>query len=620
MVMDRTRNSLRVPGREAVTYPLNLCYLHRIGLVAFVLSLIFVGDTSLQAAAVQAQLDRPTVDSGGTAVLRILIQPATQAATEAPSFPDIPDCEVRYSGMGTQMTYINGVRTDSVIHNYALRPSKEGVLEIPPISVELDGQTYQTQALRLQVTRGMASEDFGFLELITPEEPIYVGQPFHVRLRLLFRVSPRQVDLPSLPTDGFVVGRRPKLVSGQERIGSDIYGVVTSDVVLTPARSGDLTVGPAEWAAIFPVGQRAARRSVFDDPLFQRFFGEERVFTLKSSTNALQVLDPPQEGRPAGFQGAIGRFQMAAQPASPTRVVLGDPVSVRVRVNGIGGIERLRLPNLTPTDAFALYQGTNHFDPGDPLGLSGTKTFELIYVPRQTNVMELPVPKLDFFNPDTRRYESTAVQPIPIQVAPNPDGESTPDLPPGLAVAAGVSDGSSIRQPAQPEEGTPRFFRKARPWALGLGFPVWVALPFGVFAVILLSQRVQSRLAPDRRELQRRESLDRLDWARENLQATAQAGQAGEFCFWMQQALQEQIGLCLRREPGSFTADIIDSDLVAKGLTTETREELRHLFHLIDVARYGATDPELDCQAEWQRVERVLTSLSELETAPKGKG
>jgi hypothetical protein len=602
-------------SRKWTTSFLDLSRIWRIFVELWVVGLCWA---TIQAAAVQAQLDRQTVDAGGSAVLRILIQPSSQSAAAPPQIPEIADCEVRYSGMGTQVSYINGVRSDSVIHNYTVHPEKEGVVTIPSIPIEVEGRMLRTQPLRLQVTRGITAEDFGYLELLAPTNTLYVGQTFQARLRLLFRASPRQVDLPSLPTDGFVVGRRPKLVSAQERVGNEVYGVVTSDVALTPARSGELTLGPAEWGALFPVGGRNARRSVFDDPFFQRFFGEERPFTFQSPIHTLKVLDPPTQGRPPGFQGAIGKFQMSASPLGSTTVKLGDPVTVRVRVDGIGSMERLRLPSLPPTDVFNVYSGTNRFDPGDLLGLSGTKTFELIYVPRQTNVIELPVPKLVYFDPDTKTYGTTSVRPIQIQVLPHPEGQVVLDSLAGMPSATAPDSEGSLRQPTTPKEGPPEFLKQVRPWALRAGYPILLGLPFGLLALTWIGRRIRSWTAPDVQEQQRRQAEERLAIALENLKLAVEHRQSPEFCGWLREVLQEQIALFLGASPGSFTADCIDKQLVPAGLDFDVVLNLQHLFHLVDRARYGALQSDLDFVAEYERVEQVVQAMSKVNST-RGK-
>ena len=67
----------------------------------------------------------------------------------------------------------------------------------------------------------------------------------------------------------------------------------------------------------------------FNDPFFQSFFGgtTEKQITVTSDPDVLKVLALPTAGRPAGFSGAVGQFEVserafrrpAAQPATRSR-------------------------------------------------------------------------------------------------------------------------------------------------------------------------------------------------------------------------------------------------------------------------------------------------------------
>lgn len=573
--------------------------------VLMVLALCMGG--TLAAATATAQLDRPSVDVGGSVGLRITISPMISGAEKPPDLPQINNCQVRYAGAGSQVTFINGVRTDSVQHIFTVVPEKQGVVNIPSIEVVVGGETLRTAPLTLQVTKGLSSEDFGFVELLGPTNTVYVGQVFPVRLRFLFRASPKHVDLPVLPTDGFVVGRRPKLVSGQERVNGEVYGVVTSDIALTPARAGTLTLGPAEWGAVFPVGSRGGR-SLFDEPIFQRFFGEDRQFLFKSPEYSVRVIDPPRAGRPAGYLGAVGRFQMTAG-ATPTQVKVGDPITVRIRVQGMGSIERLRLPEPPPTDMFNFYAGTNRFDPSDVLGMSGIKTFEYIYVPRRTNLTELILPPLPFFDPEARTYDTASVRPIPIRVLPSEGGAPLPESVPGVAVSPPTEENGSIRQPAQIHPGPPVYIERLQPWAMS---PAFIGSTGGAFLVLALvwgGLAIKRNRRKDEGKQLRQEAEERLANALLLLQAAAQVDNSGAFCKHLRTVLQEQVGMTLERPAEAVTADCVSSALVPAGLSERAAGDLTRLFEMADAAWYGTEALEIDCGAEFARLEEVLEAL-----------
>ena len=97
---------------------------------------------------------------------------------------------------------------------------------------------------------------------------------------------------------------------------------------------------------VLRVRKRQSRRSPFNDP-FDGFFDRYQQVSvdLEAEAQAITVKPLPSAGRPAGFNGAVGRYTMQAK-ASPLEVTVGDPVTVNIQLSGQGAIESLNLPKL----------------------------------------------------------------------------------------------------------------------------------------------------------------------------------------------------------------------------------------------------------------------------------
>ena len=72
-----------------------------------------------------------------------------------------------------------------------------------------------------------------------------------------------------------------------------------------------------------------------------------------SKESALTVLPLTEEGRPATFSGAVGTFALQVT-AGPTEVTAGDPVTVRMLLNGSGNLSDASPPALTDTGGFRM--------------------------------------------------------------------------------------------------------------------------------------------------------------------------------------------------------------------------------------------------------------------------
>src|SRR3546814_20382689 len=82
-------------------------------------------------------------------------------------------------------------------------------------------------------------------------------------------------------------------------------------------------------------------------PLTASFFSREESRQLRSESVSLSVLDPPADGRPADFAGAVGSFAIESRVdgGGPTG---GAPVTLPILVTGAGDVGLLERPQATP--------------------------------------------------------------------------------------------------------------------------------------------------------------------------------------------------------------------------------------------------------------------------------
>lgn len=106
----------------------------------------------------------------------------------------------------------------------------------------------------------------------------------------------------------------------------------------------------------------------------------------------------PEQGRPADFNGAVGRYSISVQ-ASPVQVAVGDLVSLRYTVGGEGALTYLTCPTLASNAEFKVYP------PRDVAGSPpGVREFEQIVIPLSTNAVLTPAATLSYFDPIDGKY------------------------------------------------------------------------------------------------------------------------------------------------------------------------------------------------------------------------
>lgn len=283
---------------------------------------------------------------------------------ETPTLPDLPDCSVRFAGVGPDSTFrmdINGQVTESRQRSYRfeLIPRRLGRFEIPPIDVQADGRVIQTQSASFEARRDDAGE-LVRAKIVGPDKPIFAGQQVELSLEI-------QVRCPALE-------RRDQ--RGQSRIRLD---AAETWRYLNAAALAPFTTYRSQGAISLPEDSgvlsqwyvyRLVERVVASQPGPLRFDGltvrmryplEYGIDSFGLLTNTvitrvrdvavepeygnLTVLPLPEQGRPADFSGAVGTFTVRSA-ITPGDARVGDPLELMVDIRGDGPLDSLPPPRL----------------------------------------------------------------------------------------------------------------------------------------------------------------------------------------------------------------------------------------------------------------------------------
>lgn len=178
--------------------------------------------------------------------------------------------------------------------------------------------------------------------------------------------------------------------------------------LLFPIRAGELRVEPQDvtvWV----------QRVIRDWPFSRRETVPESV---RSNPVVLRVKELPRQGQPAGFDGAVGRFDVKAEVDNGTPAV-GGGFLLRLTVWGEGNFHRLKAPDLPDLPGFRRSREFSTFDtkPTEN-GLMGAAVFDYALSPLVEGATTIPPITLAFFDPVAGQYESRSTAPIPITVQP----------------------------------------------------------------------------------------------------------------------------------------------------------------------------------------------------------
>jgi len=604
-----------------------------------VLAAAFAAFIALAATAiaappgVTAQLESGEIALGESAQLTITV---SGGGDDAVAPPAVPGLEFVAVGQSSQFESINGDTSSTTSYTYQVNPQHAGAFTIPAPSRGAQPLVLQVRSgngsggpaaannsgvssLPPPATSGLSAgqtrvtqDGSAFARLLLPKRELFVGETVPVEIQVGLRpgLVASLNGLPTLNGDDFTLNKlssQPEQT--EEVVDGKPYTLLTWHSVLAAVKPGDfsLTVETPLTVKMRTTRRRAQMpdgfpddsmfEDAFNDPFFQNFFGggtTEKEITVASEPDAIKVLALPTEGRPPGFSGAVGKFDVSSE-LSAARSAAGDPLTLRLKVTGTGDFDRVNSPMLGEVNGWKTYKATAKFVPADSAGYSGEKDFEQAVIPMRAGKQRTPALSFSFFNPETRHFETRQTAPLIVDVSSAANG--------GLAASMPVSnsDPAPGNEPARdglrPDRvETGRMIASLRP----LYFQPWFVGAQGAlvlcFAGGLIFLRRRERRANDTDGAARREAADAISSCVAEMDAAASAGDAARFFHSARAALQEKLAASWHVEAASITIAEIDGRLNGDGA------KIRLVFAHADQAAYSGQNLSTADFQQWKAI------------------
>lgn len=355
----------------------------------------------------------------------------------AVEYPDFSDFYI-LSGpnTSTSIQLINGAMTSSKTFSFVLQPRAEGKFTIGKATINANGNTYSSKEIVVTVQKGSANQQTQrqapknrndpevsgkdlFLKTEVSRSKAYIGQQITVEYKLYFRVNIRNYERPNPPknagfwTEELKMPNRPRQET--EIINGVNYNVASLyKVALFPTQVGELTVEPMQIKLeVLVKNQR--RRSIFDS-FFDDPFGRTVQKTVASKPIKIDVKSLPVQGKPANFEGNVGKFQFnVSVDKRETRV--NEAIALKLKLLGAGNVKLIELPKPVIAADIEQYEpkfATNIENTGN--SISGSKSAEYILIPRIEGEYEIKPISFSFFDPGTNKYNTITSQPIRLKI------------------------------------------------------------------------------------------------------------------------------------------------------------------------------------------------------------
>ena len=160
-------------------------------------------------------------------------------------------------------------------------------------------------------------------------------------------------------------------------------------------------------------------------------------------------------GSPAGFTGAVGRFEVSAD-VDTANIRMNESVLLTVKVQGSGNIDALPDPHWPEFRGWRMIESPSAINSEVIDGqLVGSRTYEVVLVPETPGDLSVPEISYAHFDPDREEYVQAVTAPITVSVA-GAAGE-TP-LSPSSAIGA---EDEAVGSKAKPIRAAPPQLRKS---------------------------------------------------------------------------------------------------------------------------------------------------------------
>ena len=379
------------------------------------------------------------------------------------------------------------------------------------------------------------------------------------------------------------------------------YTVATiRKMAVFPTTAGKKEIGPLQIKCQVRVRRRT--RSLFDDFFSRDLFGSSETLSVESNPVELEILPLPEEERPPGFHGAVGRFSISTQVKTESSRA-NQAISLRVKIEGEGNIQQLAEPQLELPESFEVYppeieQALRH----GALGLSGQKTYEYVAIPRRAGSFSLEPIEISYFDPRDRTYKTARSQPLTLEIAPGDDSLAVDTA--SLTKRELELVGEDIRFIKTSGDELSR--RSSQP---GTGFWSLLVVPLVALAGAgVLRQhrlRLQSDVAWARARRAAGAAGKRLSRARRSLE-----GESVEFYGEVDRVLAGFIGDKLNLPDPSLISHEIRHMLLTAGVSAELVDEALACRDICDRNRFSPHSTSLEKKEVFLgRVERCLTAL-----------
>ncbi len=537
----------------------------------------------------------------------------------SPSFGNLQVLSGPNTSTSSSVQYINGNMTQSytMTYTFIVQAVQEGDVTISPASVTVNGKKYNSNPVKIKVVKSSAaqqgtnrsSDQSGSSEGVLQDDDVYIkafldnnspylGEQIIITYKIYTKVPITNLGMQKSPSypgfwsknlmeDNSKFRQSTQVINGEEYIVADI-----AKYALFPQKSGELTIESVEMECNAQLRVQSSKRrsndpfeSFFNDPFFNRNVKNVKT-TLTSKPIKINVKPLPQQGKPESFKGAVGEFTFKSE-IDKKDLSANDALTLNVSISGRGNIELITSPEIHFPSDFETYEPKIKSNIQSSLsGISGSKIFEYLAIPRASGDFKIDPVKFSYFNPKEAKYYSFS------------SGELQVSVEKGDSNSGGITYSSSAQEDIRfigrdihhIKTGSFELKEKGRFLFASATYYIVIVLPVLLLILIVLWWKRQEKRKSNVGLMKTRKA-NKI--ARERLKKAEKLKKANDekaFYDEIAQALWGYIADKFNIKKSNLSIDKVKESLQAKNVAVEVIDSFINTLNNIDFARFAPGD------------------------------
>ncbi len=511
-------------------------------------------------------------------------------------------------------SWVNGRSSFNKSYSYFLLPTQKGALVIKQAAVEINGQIYKTNPIKINVTAAVpqprdpndepqvsANDAIHLVAEISKGNP-YVNEPITVVYKLYFSYNigitnwrelnkPKYNDFWSQNID------IKQLVAEEGKYNGEKYRcVVLRKTVLYPQKSGKLEIEPLSLDIDVQVPTN--RRN---------FFGQVQVVEdnkrVSAGSKTITVKPLPEAGKPIDFSGAVGRFNFSVTP-SKTSLKNGESLDLKVVASGTGNLKLFTLPKPVVPNSLEMYDAVHNEKVNTPLsGMNGQISDSYTIIPQFKGKYPIKPMTFTYFDLSLGKYKTISSPEIIINVLDGPTSENNAVATNTGVVKMKVNAGEQFRFIKL--KTTLAAFHK-KDFLGSTLFYILTFLPLLIIPIIVLLKKKKEAIDGDvvgnKIKLSNKLAKKFLSEAKQQIQNKEL------FYIALEKAMHNFLKAKLKIETSDMSKDIIQEILLSRNVKEEAVNTFIDLTKNCEFARY-APSSSVAIQQDYDKAVAIISEL-----------